>query len=489
MNGNGVTHFAAKTFPIPAQESCWTIEMAKHCGGCNVKLTNSFIVGLFIRDYCENCASKSEISEHDPGAELKKEQEQMQMQHEAEMKLLDGMIKQHQAHLEQRQRIQECEHEKKPLQFTEKKLLDNDPSKLQALEEKLQLQKEIYKSELQKMMAEEEAKVKLRSKEHEQELKQRQAELQLQCDHERKMSELKTANKLSEIGTQLAQTRQEHQLSLQQMEMKHQKKIKEKDEQIKRLQQEQIKIKAELDAEFPDQNVTHMQESELQKMMAEEEAKVKLRSKEHEQELKQRQAELQLQCDHERKMSELKTANKLSEIGTQLAQTRQEHQLSLQQMEMKHQKKIQEKDEQVKRLQQEQVKIKAELDAEFHDQNVTHMRESQRLDREWKQAGEELERKKLTEVRDLTNVLALDKQEFEKEMERERLKIREEIEKEFLDRVTTELEVEKPDGSRLTLRETQPGFVSQLADNLFGSLPTDPPSLCENRDRDTNTFQ
>ena len=296
----------------------------------------------------------------------------MQMQHEAEMKLLDGMIKQHQAHLEQRQRIQECEHEKKPLQFTEKKLLDNDPSKLQALEEKLQLQKEIYKSELQKMMAEEEAKVKLRSKEHEQELKQRQAELQLQCDHERKMSELKTANKLSEIDTQLAQTRQEHQLSLQQMEMKHQK-------------------------------------------------------------------------------------------------------------------KIQEKDEQVKRLQQEQVKIKAELDAEFHDQNVTHMRESQRLDREWKQAGEELERKKLTEVRDLTNVLALDKQEFEKEMERERLKIREEIEKEFLDRVTTELE--KPDGSRLTLRKTQPGFVSQLADNLFGSLPTDPPSLCENRDRDTNTLQ
>ena len=185
--------------------------MAKHCGGCNVKLTNSFIVGLFIRDYCENCASKSEISEHDPGAELKKEQEQMQMQHEAEMKSLGDMIKQHQAHEPERQRIQECEHEKKPLQFTEKNLLDNDPSKLQALEikkQKLQLQKEIYKSELQKMMAEEEAKVNLRSKEHEQELKQRQAELQLQCDHERKMSVLKTANKLSEIGTQLAQTRQ-----------------------------------------------------------------------------------------------------------------------------------------------------------------------------------------------------------------------------------------------------------------------------------------
>ena len=351
--------------------------MAKYCKNCNEKMTDYYIMHIFTRDYCENCAPKSEISEHDPGAELKKEQEQIQMQHEAEMKLLDGMLKQHQAQLEQRQRIQECEHEKKPLQFTEKKLLDNDPSNLQALEikkEKLQRREEIYKSELQKMMAEEEAKVKLRSKEHEQELKQRQAELQLQCDHERKMSELKTANKLSEIGTQLAQTRQEHQLSLQQMEMKHQKKIQEKDEQIKRLQQEQ-------------------------------------------------------------------------------------------------------------------VKIKAELDAEFHDQNVTHMRESQRLDREWKQAREELERRKLTEVRDLTNVLALDKQEFEKEMERERLKIREEIEKEFLDRVTTELEVEKPDGSRLTLRETQPGFASQLADNLFGSLPTDPPSLCENRDRDTNTLQ
>ena len=179
-------------------------KMGKHCKSCGVKLTDYYIMRPFVRDFCENCASKSGISEHDPGAELKKEQEQMQIQHEADMKLLDGMIKQHQAHLEQRQRIQECEHEKKPLQFTENKLVDNDPSKLQALEikkEKLQLQKEIYKSELQKKMAEEEAKVNLRSKEHEQELKQRQAELQLQCDHERKMSELKTANKLSEIGT------------------------------------------------------------------------------------------------------------------------------------------------------------------------------------------------------------------------------------------------------------------------------------------------
>ena len=52
------------------------------------------------------------------------------------------------------------------------------------------------------------------------------------------------------------------------------------------------------------------------------------------------------------------------------------------------------------------------------------MRESQRLDHEWKQAREELKRMKVTEVSDLTKkVLTLDKQEFEKEMERERLKM------------------------------------------------------------------
>ena len=39
--------------------------------------------------------------------------------------------------------------------------------------------------------------------------------------------------------------------------------------------------------------------------------------------------------------------------------------------------------------------------------------------------------------------------------------------------VATELEIEKTDGSRLTVRETQPGIASQLANCLFGSLPTD----------------
>ena len=337
------------------------------------------ITALLSKDDGEKSAPDSKILEHDQGAALKIEREQMQVQHEAEMKQLDDLIKINQAQLkQQRKRTQEWEHEKKPLQFTERelqKLLDDDPSKaLEIKKEQLQLQKETYKLELQKMIAEEEARLKLRSKEHEQDLKQRQAELQLQYDRERKMFELKKADKLSEIDAQLAQTRQEHQLNLQQIEMEHAKKMQEKAEQIKRLQEEQ-------------------------------------------------------------------------------------------------------------------AKKKAEMDAEFHDQNVTYMRESQRLDHEWKQAREELERTKLTEVSDLTKVLAQDKQEFEKEMERERLKIRREIEGEFLGRVTTELEIEKADGSRLTVRETQPGLTSQLADGLFGSPPTDHPSLRENGDKETDCLQ
>ena len=140
-------------------------------------------------------------------------------------------------------------------------------------------------------------------------------------------------------------------------------------------------------------------------------------------------------------------------------------------------------------MQEKQVKEKAEMNAASQDQNVAYMRESQRLDREWKQAREELERTKLTEVSDLTKVLVWDKQEFEKEMERERLKMQREIESKFLGQVTTELEVEKADGSRLTVRETQPGLASQLTDGLFGSLPTDPSSLHENGDKDTDNLQ
>ena len=350
--------------------------MAKYCKNCNVKVGN-FITGLWAKEYCDNCTRESKISECDQGAALKVEHEQIQMQHEAEMKQLDDIIKQNEAQLEQqRQRTQELEHENKPLQFTEcelQTLLDEDPSKaLEIKKEQLRLQEETYKLELQKIIAEEEARLKLRSKEHEQELKQRQAELQLQYDREREMLELKTANKLSEMDAQLVQTRQEHQLSLQQMEMEHEKKMQEKAEQIKCLQVEQ-----------------------------------------------------------ERK--------------------------------------------------------KAEMDVAFHDQNVTFMRESQRLDHEWKHAKEQLEHMKLTEVSDLTKVLAVDKLEFEKEMERERLKMRREIEKEFYDRVTTELEVEKADGSRLTVRETQPGLASHLAAGLFESLPRDPLSLHENRDRNMQT--
>lgn len=334
----------------------------------------NFITSLWAKEYCDNCTRESKISECDQGAAFKVEHEQMQMQHEAEMKQLDDIIKQNEAQLEQqRQRTHE---ENKPLQFTEcelQTLLDEDPSKaLEIKKEQLRLQEETYKLELQKIIAEEEARLKLRSKEHEQELKQRQAELQLQYDREREMLELKTANKLSEMDAQLAQTRREHQLSLHQMETEHEKKMKEKAEQIKGMQVEQ-----------------------------------------------------------ERK--------------------------------------------------------KAEMDAAFHDQNVTYMRESQRLDHEWKHAREQLERMKLTEVSDLTKVLAVDKLEFEKEMERERLKMRREIEEEFYGRVTTELEVEKADGSRLTVRETQPGLASHLAAGLFESLPTDPLSLRENRDRNMQT--
>ena len=66
------------------------------------------------------------------------------------------------------------------------------------------------------------------------------------------------------------------------------------------------------------------------------------------------------------------------------------------------------------------------------------MRESQRLDHEWKQAREELKRMKVTEVSDLTKkVLTLDKQEFEKEMERERLKMWRQIEGKFFGRMTS----------------------------------------------------
>ena len=211
------------------------------------------------------------------------------------------------------------------------------------------------------------------------------------------------------------------------------------------------------------------QMAELDRRQKEQQIELERRSKQQEIEMKQKSAEMKEKYERELQDAKLRAAQKMEETESLLAKKRLELEQSLCQSEVNHQKKMQEKEAELKKLNEKCIRTNLELDTRMKQQEMDYRKNAEVLDRDIKIAQKDLQLKIMEKESELKASLAEDEQKFQKELETKKIRIQREGDEAFQSRVTTDLEITQADGSKVTMRETKPGLVTEIAHQLISA--------------------
>ena len=206
--------------------------------------------------------------------------------------------------------------------------------------------------------------------------------------------------------------------------------------------------------------------AEFERKIKEQEAMLELERKKRELTLEDERQRLEIDSQ-KTKFQEQQTSKELGRIEAGIAQRRSEFELSMQRAEFEHKQKMSHKEQELKVLQKERVRMQTDMDVKIRSQEMARRKEAEELDKKMKKERQALERKMMTDESDLRSRLASDQHEFRKKLEEDRLRMEREADELFHSRVTTDLEITKADGSKLVIRETEPGLVSHMTSGLF----------------------
>ena len=214
-----------------------------------------------------------------------------------------------------------------------------------------------------------------------------------------------------------------------------------------------------------------------------------LQQHQFEMKVKQKADQQQYQFDRDIKEMELKTQMRIRGIEEKKTKTQKEHDQKLQQDEIEHREKMEKKEQALKAMKEENLKkeaenkeklyqLQSELDKDTHLLQSEHIHVhcntelQSELDNDIHQARHEFQLTVSKEREEMHERVAKERAQFQKELEEMQKKKQQETRAAFMDRVTTVVEITKPDQGTLRILETEPGLASELVSKTF-SISTD----------------
>ena len=201
-------------------------------------------------------------------------------------------------------------------------------------------------------------------------------------------------------------------------------------------------------------------------MQKEQKEKLEHERKEHEKMMKQEREDMILKYDTRIHEMNVDTERKILAVKEGLNSRRTQHSEDMDKIEREHQEKMREKEKEIARLKAEKEEFDLDFERKYGEQQRNLSERASEMDSQQHQAWDDWDRKMKERSSALEAKLAESQAKFEKKLEKQRKIMEKEAEEAFTSRVTTEIEVEKADGSRMKLSETTSGYVSQLATNL-----------------------
>ena len=201
--------------------------------------------------------------------------------------------------------------------------------------------------------------------------------------------------------------------------------------------------------------------------------------KEHELLMERERQKMLLNHETQIEAMRMDTERRTSAFKKTLDSSRRQHSVDMEERARQHQEKLHAKKEEIARLEAEKEELETDFEHRYSEQQHYLSEKASEVDSQLHQAWADLDRKMKERSSLLEAKLAESQAKFEEKLEKQRKIMEKEAEEAFTSRVTTELEVEKADGSRVKLSETTPGYVAQLATNFGLFSESDDQSMLE----------